>query len=236
MKRNWVPLHSQQSFSPGEEVCIAFGPQFIPLSSGEKEKMSPKFPDSSAILVYDSRCVFLFLFLLLLLFILPRRNMQEELHICRKRYVNGVDPKLNYLFPTPKQRSHTRILVIWFWIKWSKDLRFGGKLAVGCISRWQPLSICSPWLSAFTELHEGLLEKAKPAHISTELICIKESTYWINHRPQQVEFTCFSFPFNFLKCLHIHSSSGLPGDPMTYYQLYLENKGTEAGCGCVAWF
>lgn len=57
-----------------EEVGIAFGSQFTPLSSREKEKMSPKFPVCSAILVYDSHCGFV-----VVIVILPRRN-------CRKSY------------------------------------------------------------------------------------------------------------------------------------------------------
>lgn len=141
-------------------------------------------------------------------------------------------------FLSLKQRSHTHILVIfiqhlmpsknWLWIKWSKYCFLVESWQWVFISLWQPLNTCFSWLFAFIELYGNLLEEAKPPQIGTGVIYKKDSAYWINHRPQHSfeEESPLVFPFLLIfqnVCTSI-PSSGLPGDLVTCYHLYLENK------------
>lgn len=55
--------------------------------------MSPRFPSCSAILGFMIHTLF-FPFL-------PRRNIQEDMHM-QEEICDGVDPELNYSFPSSK--------------------------------------------------------------------------------------------------------------------------------------
>ena len=140
---------------------------------------------------------------------LPRRNMQ-------KRDVYGVYPKLLLTFCLQSFSAHILVIFIqhlvpsknWFWITWSKHLVFGRSWQeCFLISSWHPLSSC---LSAFAELYENLLKKAKSAQISIGLIRKKEVLIesivgQSNIHLKSGQFICFFFPLRFPKCLHIHS-------------------------------
>lgn len=137
----------------------------------------------------------------------------------QKRYADGVDPEGNYSLSASKAEELSPVLVIFiqhlvssktgFWTPQYKHLLFGESWEEGfLIAPRQPLSSCLP---AFTELYESLLRKAKAARSSAGLIRVKgvliESILGrSNIHLKSRQFTCFSFPFNFPKYLHIHSS------------------------------
>ena len=112
----------------------------------------------------------------------------------------------------------------WFWITWSKHLVFGGSWQeCFLISSWHPLSSC---LSAFAELYENLLKKAKSAQISIGLIRKKEVLIesivgQSNIHLKSGQFICFFFPLRFPKCLHIHSFIKSPWWPYNMLPGYL---------------
>lgn len=110
-----------------------------------------------------------------------------------------------------------------------------------------PLFLLATSLSmsqAFTELCESLLKKPKPVQISTRFILnmgwggvLIESVVGHNIHLKSRPFACFFFPFNFSKCLHIHSSIWASWQPCTMlpchyllpYNVFLSGKQRNGG-------